>query len=41
MHDFGTKDWSGAKKAVYEFCDENDLSFFPLLDRAMSAVFIK
>ena len=41
VHDFGTMDWSGAKKAVYEFCDEQGVSFFPLLDRALSAVIVK
>lgn len=41
VHDFGTQDWNGVKKAVYEFSDEYDVSFFPLLDRAESVVFVK
>lgn len=41
VHDFGTMDWSGVKKAVYEFSDKYGAPFFPLLDRAESVVFIK
>lgn len=41
IHDFGTQDWSGVKRAVYEFSDEYNASFFPLLDRAESVVFVK
>lgn len=41
VHDFGTMDWNGVKKAVYEFSDKYGISFFPLLDRTESVVFIK
>lgn len=41
VHDFGTRDWNGVKRAVYEFSEETGASFFPLLDRAESVVFAK
>ncbi len=41
VHDFGTRDWPGVKKAVYEFCSVNKVSFFPLLDGALSVVLFK
>lgn len=41
VHDFGTQDWSGVKRAVYEFSEETGAAFFPLLDRAQSVVFVK
>lgn len=41
VHDFGTWDYNGVKKAIYEFCDKYDVPFFPLLDRAESVVLMK
>lgn len=41
IHDFGSYNWSGVKKAVYDFCNQNNVSFVPLLDRCSSAIITK
>lgn len=41
VHDFESIHYPGVKKAVYEFCADNDISFVPLTDRCSSAVITK
>lgn len=41
IHDYNNDHYKGAKKAVRDFCRENDVSFFPLSDCTGSAVLMK
>ena len=41
IHDFVFFFFSGVKKAVYEFCEKNKISFVPLLDKCLSAIITK
>ena len=41
IHDVYTFQWTGCKKAVDEYCDQNNISFIPILDRCGSVVITK
>lgn len=41
VHDFGGFDFIGCKKAVIEFCNENNISYVPILDRTLSVIITK
>ena len=41
VHDYGTYGWPGVKKAVDQFCNENNISFVPIFDRCLSVIFTK
>lgn len=41
IHDFESTNWPGVKKAVYDFCNEYEVSFVPILDRCLSAIITK
>ena len=41
IHDVYTYHWTGCKKAVDEYCDQNNISFLPILDRCGSVVITK
>lgn len=41
IHDFGSYNWTGVKKAVYDFCDKYNISFVPILDKCLSAIITK
>lgn len=41
IHDFGSYNWSGVRKAVYEYCDKNKISFVPILDKCLSVIITK
>ena len=41
IHDYNNDEYKGSKKAVTQFCKENDVSILPLPDSAGTAVLIK
>lgn len=41
VHDFNNDQYTGAKQAVYTFCDEQSVPFFPIADKAGSVVISK
>ncbi|MEG1457927.1 MAG: TylF/MycF/NovP-related O-methyltransferase [Acetivibrio sp.] len=41
VHDYGNNDWKGCKRAVLEFCEKNEVSFVPILDRCGSVIITK
>lgn len=41
IHDFGSYNWSGVRRAVYEYCDRNQISFVPILDKCLSIIITK
>lgn len=41
VHDFDNTEWIGCKQAVLEFCEENNISFVPLLDKCSSVIITK
>lgn len=41
VHDFNNKVFAGAKKAVLKFCQENNISYFPLSDVGGTVVITK
>jgi O-methyltransferase len=41
IHDYGTIRYQGTKMAVKKYCSENNISYFPLTDYAVSAVISK
>lgn len=41
VHDYGTYVYKGVREAVDEFCQENHVAIIPILDRCLSAVFVK
>ncbi len=42
VHDFGvTNTWPGVHEAVEQFCKENQISYVPVLDEAMSVIITK
>src|SRR5207244_2449439 len=41
VHDFNNDDYKGARKAVLQFCKENDISYLPLPDTGGTAVISK
>ncbi|MEO9003707.1 MAG: TylF/MycF/NovP-related O-methyltransferase [Ginsengibacter sp.] len=41
IHDFNNDSYPGARKAVEQFCDENNIAFLPLPDSAGSAIICK
>lgn len=41
VHDFNNEQYNGAKQAVYKFCDEERVPFFPIADKAGSAIISK
>jgi len=41
VHDYNNENWAGVKKAIYEFCEQNSISFTPLPDAHGTAVITK
>jgi O-methyltransferase len=41
VHDYNNDEYKGAKKAVRQFCMENNIHFFPLPDSCGSAIIMK
>lgn len=41
VHDYGVCYWTGVKKAVDQFCKENDISFIPVIDKYSSIIITK
>jgi len=41
VHDFGSYHYEDVKKAVYEFCDKQSVSIFPIVDRCLSVIISK
>lgn len=41
VHDFGSYNWSGVRNAVYDYCDKNQISFVPILDKCLSIIITK
>ena len=41
IHDYNNDEYKGAKAAVRQYCEENDLAFFPLTDTCGSAIIAK
>jgi len=41
VHDYGSHNWTGVKKAVHDFCGKNRVSFVPVLDKCMSIIITK
>lgn len=41
IHDFNNENYKGARKAVEQFCDEQNISFTPIPDSAGSAIITK
>jgi O-methyltransferase len=41
VHDFNNENYKGARKAVEQFCDEENISFMPIPDSAGSAIIVK
>lgn len=41
IHDFNNEQYNGAKQAVYKFCDEERVAFFPIADKAGSVIISK
>lgn len=41
IHDYNNYEFKGAKQAVRDFCEENNVAYFPLSDYAGSAVICK
>lgn len=41
VHDYGTLFWPGVKKAVEEYCDQNKISYIPIMDRCLSVIITK
>jgi len=41
IHDFNNKEYEGVRKAVYEFCKEQNISFVPLPDIGGTTIITK
>lgn len=41
IHDFNNEQYVGAKQAVYKFCEEEQVAFFPIADKAGSVIIAK
>ena len=41
IHDFGTYQFKGARKAVLEYCAKQDISYVPILDSCLSVIITK
>lgn len=41
VHDFNNDQYIGAKQAVYKFCEEEKIPFFPIADKAGSVIISK
>lgn len=41
IHDFGMYQFKGAKKAVLEYCNKQNISYVPILDSCLSAIITK
>lgn len=41
IHDFNNEEYKGARKAVMEFCDENNINYLPIPDNGGSAIISK
>lgn len=41
VHDFGSYHFEGVKKAVYEYCERQDTSIVPIVDRNLSIIISK
>lgn len=41
VHDFGSYHFEEVKKAVLRYCDENNVSLFPIVDRCLSVIITK
>lgn len=41
VHDFGFYHFEGVKKAVYEYCERQDISIVPIVDRNLSIIISK
>lgn len=41
VHDFGSYHYRGVKEAVYEYCERQNVSIVPIVDRCLSAIITK
>ena len=41
VHDFGSYHYEEVKKAVFEYCERNQMAIFPIVDRCLSVIISK